>query len=479
MGIQCSRWFWPTSMILLLLVCSISTACQTMYLPITVLSILFVILFTLYPKHFFFLLVVSIPLSFEYHINKSLGLDFPDELFMLLMVGIALLMLAISKIVQLKQFLKHPLFYLLMIQFVWIIASSIHSQHMLLSTKYTLSKIWYLVPFTLVPMLVLKEKKDWITLAYCLILPVLAVAVCTNIRHSNNGFSFLLINEAASPIFRNHVTYAATLSIGFSVLAGIWIQFPSLRKNLYLVISLLVLLFAMYFSYTRGTWVSVVVSLTSTIFFLRKKIITFLVVTLTAITMFTAYMIYDNHYFSLQPDFEHTIIHDNLSDHLDAMYSMKELSTSERFYRWIAAFRMSTKHPMLGFGPSTFYSEYKPFADARFRTYVSANPEKSTVHNYFLLTLVEQGFIGLIILIVLLLVFYVYCQKLYVRFDDPFYKAILLICFLIMTNIVVINFFSDMIETDKVGTFYFMCFGVLILLDTTYKSSKPPSALKP
>lgn len=475
MGAQLNRWIWFLAMVLLLFVFGISTAFQNWYLPLTLLGVLFVLLMMLYPKQLFWLLVVSIPLSFEFHLDKKLGLDFPDELLMLILVGATLLCLAVYRFKQLQTFLQHPLFMLLFIQFIWIIVCSVHSQHPYLSLKYTLSKIWYFIPFTVVPLLVLNQRKAWVTLGYCIVLPVLAIAVYTMIRHSVSGFSFLKINDAAKPIFRNHVTYGASLSIGFSVLLGMWIQSKRWRKNNWLVLAMLFLLTAIYFSYTRGTWVSVVLSAIASLFFLRNRIIPALVIVLSSIVVFTSYMIYDDHYFSLQPEFEKTIIHDNLSDHLDAMYSMKELSTSERFYRWIAAFRMSTEHPVVGFGPSTFYSEYKPYADARFRTYVSENPEKSTVHNYFLLTIVEQGFLGLIILTTLLLVFYVYCQRLYFRFHDTFYKTIVLICFLIMTNIVIINFFSDMIETDKVGTFYFMCFGVLILLDSYHRNKAEES----
>lgn len=184
------------------------------------------------------------------------------------------------------------------------------------------------------------------------------------------------------------------------------------------------------------------------------------------------YFITKNHYLALQPDFEKTIIHSNLSEHLDAMYSMKELSTSERIYRWVAGIRMSSVHPITGFGPATFYSQYKHYTDSRFRTYVSDNPEKSTVHNYFLLTTVEQGFPGLLLLVTLLFVFFLRCQKLFLQIKDPFYKTLLLILSMAMTHIVTVNFFSDMIETDKIGTFYFLCLGVLIVLERNIKSGK-------
>jgi hypothetical protein len=40
-----------------------------------------------------------------------------------------------------------------------------------------------------------------------------------------------------------------------------------------------------------------------------------------------------------------------------------------------------------------------------------------------------------------------------------------------MTNILVINFFSDMIETDKVGSMYFLSIGILLLIKNKVQHS--------
>ena len=70
---------------------------------------------------------------------------------------------------------------------------------------------------------------------------------------------------------------------------------------------------------------------------------------------------------------------------------MEDISTMERVYRWVAGVEMVKDKPIFGFGPGTFYSAYKAYTLSSFQTYVSDNVDHSTVHNYFLLTFIEQG----------------------------------------------------------------------------------------
>jgi O-antigen ligase len=154
------------------------------------------------------------------------------------------------------------------------------------------------------------------------------------------------------------------------------------------------------------------------------------------------------------------------------MYSNREISGAERIYRWVAGVRMIAEKPITGFGPACYYSNYKPYTDKRFRTYVSENPEKSSVHNYYLLIWIEQGFIGFLFLLTSIYYFFKRCTYLYHSIEDPFYKQVLSILVMVMINILVVNFFSDMIETDKVGTFFFLCIGVLIWIDSQFQLKK-------
>jgi O-antigen ligase len=174
------------------------------------------------------------------------------------------------------------------------------------------------------------------------------------------------------------------------------------------------------------------------------------------------WLAHNNRYLDFSPDYNTTVFHENFSEHLIATYQLKDVSAAERFYRWIAGFRMIPDHPVTGFGPGTFYHNYKPYAVPAFETWVSNNEEHSTVHNYFLLTAIEQGLPGLLLLLLLTALVLYYAQYLYHRTTDTFYKTVSLATGSIFAMILTLNFLSDLVETDKIGSLFFLCIAVLV-----------------
>jgi O-antigen ligase len=124
---------------------------------------------------------------------------------------------------------------------------------------------------------------------------------------------------------------------------------------------------------------------------------------------------------------------------------------------------MSTSSWLTGFGPTTFYSNYKSYTVPLFRTWVSDNKEKSTVHNYFLLLLIEQGVPGLLLFLALVGTMFWYAQRLYKRTADSFWETTFAVVGAILLIQCTVNFLSDLIETDKVGSAFYLCVAVLVI----------------
>jgi O-antigen ligase len=127
---------------------------------------------------------------------------------------------------------------------------------------------------------------------------------------------------------------------------------------------------------------------------------------------------------------------------------------------------------LTGSGPSTFYDQYRPYTIPAYKTWVSGNPEHSTVHNYFLLTLVEQGIPGLILLLLLAGTMLYYAQFLYHRMQDIFYKTVAITVGVILVMILVLNFLSDLVETDKIGSLFFLCIALLVIADSNTRETR-------
>jgi O-antigen ligase len=154
---------------------------------------------------------------------------------------------------------------------------------------------------------------------------------------------------------------------------------------------------------------------------------------------------------------------------------LKDVSTAERFYRWIAAVRMTGDKWLPGYGPNTFYTNYKEYGIPAFKTWVSDNTEHSTVHNYFLLMMVEQGFPGLLLFIILLGAMIYYAQHLYHRALDRVSQILAFTTGVTLSMFLTLNFLSDLVETDKIGSIFFLCLSILISTDIRSQRRSEPA----
>jgi O-antigen ligase len=196
-----------------------------------------------------------------------------------------------------------------------------------------------------------------------------------------------------------------------------------------------------------------------------------------AISSFVAFigvlwLSWNNKYMEFTPDFEKTITHKEFDNLLEATYKLEDISSMERVYRWMAGIEMIKDRFWMGFGPGSFYSNYKSYSISRFQTYVSDNPEQSGIHNYYLMTWVEQGLIGFLIFIGLCFVILIESENLYHKCTNPKDKYLVMACALAFIIIFAMNLINDLIETDKVGPFFFLNMAFLLFISSKYKKSK-------
>ncbi|MEO7531737.1 MAG: O-antigen ligase family protein [Sediminibacterium sp.] len=425
------------------------------------------------PQKLFWLLLVVLPLSTELNITPQLGLDFPDELLLMFLTGIT-----VVKIIHQPQWIpsslkQHPLFMWLMVYLFWLLITCCYSVEPLLSVKYLLAKSWYIIPFVVLPQVLLNTQARIQKMALCLLIPMLLVVIQTLARHSFYHFSFVNVQKTLAPFFRNHVNYSSMLVCLLPVGWCVWKLTPAAHfKRKWIVMGLLIGIVGLVFAYSRGSWMALLLGI-SAVWIIRKKLMTATVMlAMAGVILSTVWLATDKNYLQFAPDHDHTVFHTDFSEHMRATVQLKDVSTAERFYRWIAGMRMLADKPVAGFGPNSFYLHYKPYTIARFETWVSENKEHSTVHNYFILAALEQGVTGLVLFCILYFGMLLRVEKLYHQFQSRFYRTVTLTVGIVLLMIGVINSMSDMIETDKIGSLFWLCLGMIILLDTKSKEEK-------
>ncbi len=413
----------------------------------------------------FLLLWACVPISTEVDLPGGFGTDLPVEP---LIVGLALLYLirVLSRPETIDgNFLRHPITVLLILHLIWTTFTAIVSDNFAVSLKFLLAKSWYVLTFYFLSNYMLRSEASFRRLFWWFMLPMSLATLKVVLHHAALDFGFREINQACVPFFRNHVSYAALLALALPIAWFARHLYARWSLQWWLIWAATGLwFFALLFAYTRAAYVALVLAI-GAYWVVRFRLMRPALLLGAVMAVFAVvYLAQNNKYIDFAPS-ERTIAHEDFQNILAATYKLEDVSTMERYYRWIAGVRMSQEDLAAGWGPGNFYNFYKAYTLNRFETYVSDNPEKSGVHNYFLMLLAEQGILGVLIFVALIFVVLLQSEQLYYRLSCPRRRTILLAALLSTVVIYAFLLMNDMVETDKVGSFFFMLMSLIVAID--------------
>ena len=421
----------------------------------------------------FFLLLFCIPLSTEVYLPNGFGTDLPTEPLMVALMAAYLLFLLKNGRQLDGRFFRHPLSLLLFLHFGWIVVTTITSSAPFVSFKFLLAKSWYISTFYFLAGLLLRTERDLRQFFWTLLLALSFTIIVILARHSASGFSFASVHQILNPFYRNHVAYASLMVVFFPF---IWF-FRQLykrgdRRRRVITFFIPVFLVAIYLSYTRAAYVALFIA--SAAFPVIHWKLTRYVLAVALIAVFTSAGIfaYNNRYLDFAPNYERTVTHRNFEHLLEATYQGEDISTMERVYRWIAGLHMSKHKPIFGFGPGNFSNFYKSYTVRSFQTYVSDNPEQSGIHSYYLMILAEQGYPGLFFFVLLASFTLLKGEAVYHSLRGARQRKTAMMALLSTIVILSLLIINDLLETDKIGPFFFMNLALLVNLDLKAKKGE-------
>jgi len=417
-------------------------------------------------KKIYFLLWALIPLSTEVYLPGGFATDLPDEPFMILMAGVFILYLIRNGKALDKRFFVHPISLLLYFHLAWLLVTAVTSSLPLVSVKFLLAKTWYILTFYFLAGVLLRSEQDKKQWFWWFFIPLMLTVTYVFARQAATGFAFKDVNHAMAPFYRNHVNYACLLALAFPLVwyARTWYKAWSFRW-LVLVGAGVFLLFAIQFAYTRAAYVALFIALGAYFIIRLRLVLPALLLVVAGAIVGVGYFLRQERYLEYAPEYEKTVTHYKFDNLLEATAKGEDISTMERVYRWIAGKHMIEDKPLTGFGPGNFYNFYRSYTVSSFETYVSDNPEQSGIHSYYLMTTVEQGIPGLLIFAGLVFAVLLFGQRVYHRTRDPFRKRWVMavtLGFIVIDSLLLIN---DMVETDKVGSFFFLFMAMLVRMD--------------
>lgn len=412
-------------------------------------------------KLVYLLMILTIPISTEYYFG-SLSLDAPDELFNIFFIGLLPGFLIFNHNKIDFSFVRHPIVIFLAVSYTLSIIATIFSVNIFLSTKYLLAKAWYIVAYFGMTAFFIKDWKDAKKLAIAVGFTTTLTILYVMARHLQSGFAFSEINSCVGPFYSNHVNYAIQILVVFPLIWMLYrIHYRKWHQS-YLYLGLLVLfVIGVYFSYTRAA-IGAMALLVPFYFIIKWKLVKpAIIVSIIGISVYSVYLIRDNKFFDYAPNYNKTISHSDFNSLLTATYNFEDISTMERVYRWVAARYMIADHPVLGVGPNNFYDTYKSYTLNSFRTYVSDNPDRSTVHSYFMLLAIEQGILALVLFVWMVTWALIKGQQLYHEEEDKNNQNVIMAALMILFGMLVILTINDVVESDKGGSFFYISLALI------------------
>jgi O-antigen ligase len=282
------------------------------------------------------------------------------------------------------------------------------------------------------------------------------------------------------PFYRNKVAYACMLAV---FLPFAWYTRkgygPWTRPWILMSLAVGLILVGIQFSYTRAVYGMVALAALS-YFVVRRRLMKWVLIAAALLAaLYVGAMLHHNNYLDHKPDYNKAITHDRFDDLLQATTRGRDVSTMERVYRWVAGGNMVGQRPWLGFGPGTFTYFYRSHTVSGFRTYVSDNQEGSGIHCYYLMVLVEQGFPGLLFFLGLVFLVLLTGERVYHESEDPGRRRMVMAALLTTVIIDGLLVMNDLVETDKIGSFFFLCMAILVRADLANRRSARTPATSP
>jgi len=411
---------------------------------------------------FFTPLAINIT-QFEFNVGVSL----PTEPLMFGVLLLFILKLCYENNFDPKMW-KHPMTVIIGLQLLWMLITSITSQYPVVSFKFLLARLWFVIPFYVFAVHLFRKKKNIKLFIWLYAIPLVIVIIYTTYQHSLWGFDEDAGHWVMSPFYNDHTAYGAILALFVPIFLGFaFTRSFSRLIRLFALIVLAFLFLALYLSYCRAAWISLIVALLIylvILFRIKFKYIFFSVFILGLVFFTFQFEILD----ALSKNKQGTS--GDLMKHIQSISNIStDASNLERLNRWSSALRMFETKPVFGYGPGTYQFEYAPFQQSEERTLISTNAgDRGNAHSEYIGPLSEQGVIGFMMVIIVFIYSIVVAMRVYRKARD---KEVKMISLGIMLGLITYYFhglMNNFLDTDKASVPVWGFIAIIIALDLFY-----------
>ena len=407
---------------------------------------------------------LSMPLTYFFP-GLSLNLFLPTEPLLFGILLLYILKLSTGYRPE-KAFLKHPVTIAAGIYLLWILITSITSTMPLVSIKFWIVKIWFIVGFYMMGIQLFENRINYPRLVWFYTGSLILVIGYTTARHLGYGlFDKQAAHFVMNPFYNDHTSYGAVIAMFIPFLAIF--SFSSFYKPIIRWVArvfLLILVMAFFLSYARAAWISLMAAFG--VWIIIKLRIRFRTMAIFTISVLALVLVFQKQLVMyLERNNEESSA--NLIEHFSSISNISsDASNLERINRWSCAIRMFEERPVFGFGPGTYMFRYAPYQLTRERTIISTNAgDLGNAHSEYLGPLAESGLLGMLTFLALVLTVLHTAFRTYSKLEDPRLKACLLGAILGLITYYIHGFMNNFLDTDKASVPFWGFTAMIVSLD--------------
>ncbi len=370
-----------------------------------------------------------------------------------------------------KRFLKHPITITLIISLIWTLFTTFTSELPIVSLKYFVSQLWFVVPFYFIFSKIIKGESDIRKFAWLYIIPLIIVIIYTTIHHSMWGFETKAGHWVMSPFYNDHTAYGMILAFYLPIaFALVFTDKYSKSLKMYSIIASLIILFALYLSYSRAAWLSVIGGVG--VFVLIYYKIKLRYVMLSIISVVALFFTFQNQILDrLSKNDQDSSA--NFMEHVSSASNIAtDASNLERINRWACAIRLFEERPIVGWGPGTYQFVYAPMQRASEKTIISTDfGDGGNAHSEYLGPLADKGVLGLVTFLLIGIAILTTGIRVYKQDVNRSNRVMVMGILVAFITYFIHGLLNNFLDSDKAAVPFWGFAAILVLLDIRNKEA--------
>lgn len=412
------------------------------------------------------------PFAIDFAIIPGMELSMPVEPMMILFTFMFFFRVLVDKTYD-KRILRHPISLAILASLSWMIVTSCTSQIPWVSFKYTLARIWFLVPFFFAGSQIFRNQQRIRQFFWCYGIGLITVILISTIKTVGNFSDLQTLHRVMRPFYNDHTAYGCVIAL--FVPAAFYFIFSRNSKGWakILWIALFALLITgLLFSYSRAAWLSVIAAMGVYVAIRMGMKVKWMIV------FFGCFV---GVYFAHQSDVLYKLSknkQDSSYDIAGQVKSISNISTDasnlERLNRWASAIRMWKEHPVMGCGPGTYQFLYASYQRSYQLSVISTNSgNRGNAHSEYIGPMTEQGIPGVALVVIVFMTTFSTGVKVYRTAKDPIVANMALAFTLSLLTYYVHGIFNNFLDTDKLSVPFWGFTAIVLALDL-YSEKKSP-----